>query len=75
MILQVWQVVHKKMECIEVIETKEPIRHLNTCGDMIFAITRGQGIKVIRMVASPIGNDSYKLYVFEDQDSKTSAVL
>nr|XP_011462732.1 PREDICTED: putative E3 ubiquitin-protein ligase LIN-1 isoform X3 [Fragaria vesca subsp. vesca] len=44
--IRVWQVVHKKMECIEVIETKQPIRHLNTCGDMIFAITRGQGIKV-----------------------------
>ncbi|XP_024194491.1 putative E3 ubiquitin-protein ligase LIN-1 isoform X1 [Rosa chinensis] len=45
--IRVWQVVRKKLECIEVIETKEPIRHLNTCGDMIFAITRGHGIKVI----------------------------
>ncbi|XP_050372846.1 putative E3 ubiquitin-protein ligase LIN-1 isoform X3 [Argentina anserina] len=44
--IRVWQVVHKKMECTEVIETKEPIRHLNTCGDMIFALTRSHGIKV-----------------------------
>ncbi|KAI5349502.1 PREDICTED: putative E3 ubiquitin-ligase [Prunus dulcis] len=44
--IRVWQVVHRKLECIEVIATKEPIQHLNTYGQTIFATTNGHGIKV-----------------------------
>ena len=45
-LFQVWQMVQKKLECIEVIVTKEPIQKLETYGQMIFMITQGQRIKV-----------------------------
>ena len=43
---QVWQMVQKKLDCIEVVATKEPIQKLETYGQMIFMITQGQRIKV-----------------------------
>ncbi|KAM0984913.1 hypothetical protein ACFX13_012464 [Malus domestica] len=44
--IRVWQVVHRKLECIEVISAKKPVQHLNTHGRTIFATTNGHGIKV-----------------------------
>ncbi|XVF62574.1 hypothetical protein PTKIN_Ptkin09bG0019300 [Pterospermum kingtungense] len=45
--IRVWQMVQKKLECIEVIATKEPIQKLDTHGQMIFMLTLGHRIKVI----------------------------
>ncbi|XP_017975654.1 PREDICTED: putative E3 ubiquitin-protein ligase LIN-1 isoform X1 [Theobroma cacao] len=42
----VWQMVQNKLECIEVIATKEPIQKLETYGQMIFVITQGHRFKV-----------------------------
>ncbi|XP_022760584.1 putative E3 ubiquitin-protein ligase LIN-1 isoform X2 [Durio zibethinus] len=44
--IKVWQMVQKKLQCIEVIATKEPIQKLETYGQMIFVITQGHRIKV-----------------------------
>ncbi|KAJ4834082.1 hypothetical protein Tsubulata_016280 [Turnera subulata] len=45
--IRVWQVVEKKLECTEVITMKEPIRKLETQGQMIFIINQGLGMKVL----------------------------
>ncbi|KAA3456214.1 WD40 domain-containing protein [Gossypium australe] len=45
--IRVWQMVHNKLECIEVIATKEPIQKLDTYGQMIFMITHAHRLKVI----------------------------
>lgn len=45
-ILQVWQMVQRKLELIEVIATKEPIQKLDTYGKTIFAITQRHQMKV-----------------------------
>ncbi|XVE82157.1 hypothetical protein DITRI_Ditri15bG0124200 [Diplodiscus trichospermus] len=44
--IRVWQMVQKKLECIEVIATKEPIQKLETSGQMIYMITQGHRVKV-----------------------------
>ncbi|XVF28298.1 hypothetical protein REPUB_Repub15cG0018100 [Reevesia pubescens] len=44
--IRVWQMVQKKLKCIEVIATKEPIQKLETYGQMIFVITQGHRLKV-----------------------------
>lgn len=36
----------KKLECVEVIELKEPIQKLETYGGKILVITRSRGLKV-----------------------------
>lgn len=46
-LLQVWQMVQRKLELIEVIATKEPIRKLDTYGKTIFASTQGHRMKVM----------------------------
>ncbi|XWS39021.1 hypothetical protein CRYUN_Cryun18bG0014400 [Craigia yunnanensis] len=61
--IRVWQMVQKKLECIEVIATKEPIQKLETYGQMIFMITQGHRIKVfdsIRTVNSICKSKSVK---------------
>ncbi|XP_021904913.1 putative E3 ubiquitin-protein ligase LIN-1 isoform X3 [Carica papaya] len=53
--IRVWQMIKGKLECIEVIAMKEPIRKLDTYGKIIFAITQGHKMKLIdssRMVKS-----------------------
>ncbi|KAK4265773.1 hypothetical protein QN277_026785 [Acacia crassicarpa] len=45
--LRVWKMIDRKLQCIEVIVLKEPIHHLHAHGQMIFAITQGQGIKLV----------------------------
>ncbi|CAK7323112.1 unnamed protein product [Dovyalis caffra] len=44
--IKVWQMVQRKMECIEVIAMEEPIRQLETYGPLIFVITQGYRMKV-----------------------------
>ncbi|CAL1397240.1 unnamed protein product [Linum trigynum] len=44
--IRVWQMVQRKLECIEVISVNESIRKLETYGHMVFAITHSHGIKV-----------------------------
>ncbi|KAK2645809.1 hypothetical protein Ddye_021004 [Dipteronia dyeriana] len=56
--IRVWQMVHKKLELIEVIATKEPVRKLDTCGQMIFVITQGHRLKVFD--SSRTAKDIYK---------------
>ncbi|KDP27810.1 hypothetical protein JCGZ_18890 [Jatropha curcas] len=45
--IRVWQMVHRKLECIEVISLKEPVHKIETYGQMIFVVAQGHGIKVI----------------------------
>ncbi|XP_028751660.1 putative E3 ubiquitin-protein ligase LIN-1 isoform X2 [Neltuma alba] len=45
--LRVWKMIERKLQCTEVIVFKEPIHHLHAHGQMIFAITQGQGIKLV----------------------------
>ncbi|TXG71714.1 hypothetical protein EZV62_000293 [Acer yangbiense] len=56
--IRVWQMVHKKLELIEVIAAKEPVRKLDTCGQMIFVITQGHRLKVFD--SSRTTKDIYK---------------
>lgn len=44
--IRVWQMVKRKMECTEVISTKEPVQNLDTHGQLIFTVTHGHGVKV-----------------------------
>lgn len=39
--------IQGKLECTEVIESKEQIQHLGAYGQIIFAITHGHGLKVM----------------------------
>ncbi|KAG2721433.1 hypothetical protein I3760_02G082600 [Carya illinoinensis] len=44
--IRVWQIIHRKLECIEVIAVKEPVQHMDAYGEMIFVVTHGHGLKV-----------------------------
>ncbi|KAF8093253.1 hypothetical protein N665_0385s0002 [Sinapis alba] len=45
--IRIWQIVKGKLECVEVIKTKESIRKLEASGNMIFVITKGHKMKMI----------------------------
>ncbi|VVA96755.1 unnamed protein product [Arabis nemorensis] len=45
--IKIWQIVKGKLECIEVIKTKESIRKVEVFGTMIFVITKGHKMKVL----------------------------
>ncbi|XP_057958837.1 putative E3 ubiquitin-protein ligase LIN-2 isoform X2 [Malania oleifera] len=45
--IRVWQKVQQKLECAEVIETKEPIQNLDTYAQLIFIIFQTNELKVI----------------------------
>ncbi|CAN8269578.1 unnamed protein product [Cochlearia groenlandica] len=45
--IRMWQIVKGKLECVEVIKTKESIKKVEKFGSMIFFITKGQKIKVL----------------------------
>ncbi|XP_055961330.1 putative E3 ubiquitin-protein ligase LIN-1 isoform X2 [Mercurialis annua] len=45
--IRIWQMVNRKVECVQVIALKEPIQKITTYGQMIFVITQGHGIKVL----------------------------
>ncbi|KAK1278766.1 putative E3 ubiquitin-protein ligase LIN-1 [Acorus gramineus] len=44
--IRVWQLVQRKLECVEVIEMKEPINIIDSFGQLIFIIAHGRGLKV-----------------------------
>ncbi|KAM7258732.1 hypothetical protein ACFE04_014473 [Oxalis oulophora] len=45
--IRVWQMLQRKLECIELIPTKAPIQKLDTYGQMIAVITQSHRLKVI----------------------------
>ncbi|CAH8343692.1 unnamed protein product [Eruca vesicaria subsp. sativa] len=45
--IRIWQIVKGKLECVEVIKTKESIRKLEAFGNMIFVITKGHKMKML----------------------------
>ncbi|XP_022979665.1 putative E3 ubiquitin-protein ligase LIN-1 [Cucurbita maxima] len=45
--IRVWKMIQGRLECIEVIESKEQIQHVGAYGQIIFAITHGHGLKMI----------------------------
>ncbi|KAJ0802953.1 putative [Myosin heavy-chain] kinase transcription factor WD40-like family [Helianthus annuus] len=45
--IRIWQMFKRKMECVEVITTKDSIQSLETYGEMIFAVTQSHKMKVI----------------------------
>lgn len=56
--IRIWRMVDRKLECIEVIATKEPIQSLDTSGNMIFAVAQNNKMKVFD--ASKKAKDLYK---------------
>ncbi|KAK1418987.1 hypothetical protein QVD17_28141 [Tagetes erecta] len=61
--IRIWQMFEKKIHCIEVITTKDSIRSLETCGEMIFALTHSHKLKVFdscRKVKDVIKNKHVK---------------
>ncbi|XP_071727760.1 putative E3 ubiquitin-protein ligase LIN-1 [Rutidosis leptorrhynchoides] len=44
--IKIWQMCNIKMQCIEVITTKDTIQSLETCGEVIFAVTNNHKLKV-----------------------------
>ncbi|KAJ8766769.1 hypothetical protein K2173_007836 [Erythroxylum novogranatense] len=45
--IRVWEMVYRKLECVEVVSMKEAVRKLQTYGQIIFAITQGHSMKVV----------------------------
>ncbi|KAJ0716758.1 putative [Myosin heavy-chain] kinase transcription factor WD40-like family [Helianthus annuus] len=45
--IRVWQMFERTVECVEVITTKDSIQSLETCGEMIFAVTHNHKLKVV----------------------------
>ncbi|KAG9444239.1 hypothetical protein H6P81_015579 [Aristolochia fimbriata] len=44
--VKVWQMKKRKLECVQVIELKDPIHKIDSCGQMIFIITQSHGVKM-----------------------------
>lgn len=44
--IRVWKMINRKLECLEVIQMKEPIQKINSYGDKIFVVTQTKGLKV-----------------------------
>ncbi|GFQ05909.1 putative E3 ubiquitin-protein ligase lin-1 [Phtheirospermum japonicum] len=44
--IKMWQMLQRNLECIEVIPTKESIRSVDSCGELIFATTQSHKLKV-----------------------------
>ncbi|KAF9606163.1 hypothetical protein IFM89_023256 [Coptis chinensis] len=44
--IRVWQMVQRRLACVEVIETKEPIHKIESYKESIFALTQSRGVKV-----------------------------
>ncbi|CAA0817506.1 Transducin/WD40 repeat-like superfamily protein [Striga hermonthica] len=45
--IKIWQMLHRNLKCIEVIPTKESVRSIDACGELIFATTQSHKLKVI----------------------------
>ncbi|KAG5555082.1 hypothetical protein RHGRI_012572 [Rhododendron griersonianum] len=56
--IRIWQMVRRKLECIEVIGMKESIQSLDTSGQLIFTVTQSHELKVID--SSRKARDLYK---------------
>ncbi|WCJ23483.1 Transducin/WD40 repeat-like superfamily protein [Euphorbia peplus] len=44
--VKVWQMVHTKLECVEVVQMKEAVQKIETYGQTTFIITQGHGLKM-----------------------------
>ncbi|XP_065863671.1 putative E3 ubiquitin-protein ligase LIN-1 [Euphorbia lathyris] len=44
--IRVWQMVHQKLECVEVLPMKEAVQKLETYGQTIYVITQNHGLKM-----------------------------
>ncbi|PIA61365.1 hypothetical protein AQUCO_00300721v1 [Aquilegia coerulea] len=44
--IRVWQMVQRRLECVEVIGAKEPVHKLESYKNFIFVITKSRGVKV-----------------------------
>ncbi|KAL4565781.1 hypothetical protein LXL04_029887 [Taraxacum kok-saghyz] len=61
--IRIWKMLERKMKCVEVITTKDAIQSLETCGEVIFAVTNNHKMKVIdssRKVKDVIKNKNVK---------------
>lgn len=45
-----WQMLQKNLECIEVVQTKEPIKSIDSWGELIFAATQSHKLKVSTVI-------------------------
>jgi len=45
--LQVWEMAQHKLECVEVIQTREAVQKLDICGDKILVLTQNNVLKVL----------------------------
>ncbi|XP_078439665.1 transducin/WD40 repeat-like superfamily protein isoform X2 [Wolffia australiana] len=46
--IRVWQMVRRRLECLDTIDMKSPVQRIESYGNMIFAITQSRGLKVYR---------------------------
>ncbi|KAF5180792.1 Transducin/WD40 repeat-like superfamily protein [Thalictrum thalictroides] len=44
--IRVWQMVQRRLECVEVIGAKEPVHKLESYKQFIFVVTKSRGVKV-----------------------------
>ncbi|XP_060197763.1 putative E3 ubiquitin-protein ligase LIN-1 [Lycium barbarum] len=44
--IKMWQMLERKLECIETILTKDPIQNINAHGELIFAVSQSHKMKV-----------------------------
>ncbi|XP_008789861.4 putative E3 ubiquitin-protein ligase LIN-1 isoform X1 [Phoenix dactylifera] len=44
--VRVWKMVQRKLECVEVIEMKDPVQKVDSYGDKILIVTQSCGLKV-----------------------------
>ncbi|XAR57073.1 [Myosin heavy-chain] kinase [Bertholletia excelsa] len=45
--IRIWQMVQRKLECIELLVMKEPVQSLDIYGQLIFAVTQARDMKVL----------------------------
>lgn len=56
--VRVWEMAQRKLECVEVIHTRDAVRKLDTCGDKILALTQNNVLKF--SCASRTGQTLYR---------------
>jgi len=45
--IRVWEMAQHKLECVEVIQTREAVQKLDICGDKILVLTQNNVLKVL----------------------------
>jgi len=45
--LQVWEMAQPKLECVEMIQTREAVQKLDICGDKVLVLTQNNVLKVL----------------------------